>query len=76
MLKITHHSGKFRWLNFEGVDSIDEDEQGHAVITMRSGAQHVASEVVSSVVAAMDEWYQPASSRPALVDLTKGKMGR
>lgn len=61
MLKMTHHSGRSRWLNYELIEDVDTDDQGQTVITMASGRTHVALESAPEIIAALDEYYEMES---------------
>ena len=68
ILEITHHSGKKRWLNI-GMgqwESVDVNDVGQAVITMRSGTQHVTAEPVEDILVALG--YEPAPKQIPMIE--------
>lgn len=75
MLKMTHHSGRARWLNYEQIESVERDDQGQTVIRMSSGQVHVAMEEAPAIIADMDEWYKTEmpKSAPRLITMKEGK---
>lgn len=76
MLKMTHHSGRSRWLNYEQIESVEKDDQGQTVIRMSSGQVHVAMEEAPAIIADMDEWYKtdmPKVVTPKLITMKESK---